>query len=82
MATNWNVCTLQNTGMGNRRRTALKACALARYDIDIAAQDEDRLTDECSLVEEGTCNTFFLSRLSNDAIRIRGIGFVAKTAFL
>ena len=54
----WNVRTLQDTGLGARRRTALIACELARYNIDIAALSETRLPDEGSLVETGTGYTF------------------------
>ena len=50
----WNVRTLQDTGLGARRRTALIACELARYNIDIVAISETRLPDEGSLVEMGT----------------------------
>ena len=55
----WNVRTLQDNGLGARRRTALIACELARYNIDIAALSETRLPDEGSLVETGTGYTFF-----------------------
>ena len=54
-----NVRTLQDTGLGARRRTTLIACELARYNIDIAALSEIRLTDEGSLVDMGTDYTFF-----------------------
>ena len=56
----WNVCTLQDTGLGARRRTALIACELARYNIDIAALSEAILPDEGYFVEMGTGYTFFL----------------------
>ena len=56
----WNVRTLQDTGLGARHRTALIACELARYNIDIAALSETRLPDDGSLVEMGTGYTFFL----------------------
>ena len=46
----WNVRTLQDTGLGARRRIALIACELARYNIDIAALSKTRLPDEGSLV--------------------------------
>ena len=58
MVASWNVRTLQDTGLGARRRTALIACELARYDIDIAALSETRLPDEGSLVETGTVTHF------------------------
>ena len=50
--------TLQDTGQRARRRTALIACELARYNIDIAALSETRIPDEGSLVETGTGYTF------------------------
>ena len=47
---NWNLRTLQVTGLGARRRTALIACELARYNTGIADHSETRLPDEGSLV--------------------------------
>ena len=41
----WNVRILHDTGLGARRHTALIACELARYNIDIAALSETRLPD-------------------------------------
>ena len=58
-----NLRTPHDTGLGARRRTALVACELARYSIDIAALSETRLRDEGSLVEMGTGYTFFWSGL-------------------
>ena len=58
MVESWNVRTLQDTGLGARRRTALIACELARYNIDIAALSETRLPDKGSLVEMGTGYAF------------------------
>ena len=58
VVSSWNVRTLQNTGLGARHRTALIACELARYDIDIAALSETRLPDEGSLVEMGIGYSF------------------------
>ena len=76
----WNVCTLQDTGLGAGRRTALIACELARYNIDIAALSETRLPDEGSCVEIGTGYTFFWSGLPTVARRIHGVGFAVRTA--
>ena len=76
----WNVRTLQDTGLGARRRTALIACELARYDIDIAALNEARHPDEGSLVEIGTGYIFFWSGLPTVARRIHGVGFPVRTA--
>ena len=82
MVVSWNVRTLQDTWLGARRRTALIACELARYNIDIAAHSETRLPDEGSLVEMGTGYTFFWSGLPTVARRIHGIGFAVRTALL
>ena len=78
----WNVCTLQYTGLVARRRTALIACELARYNIDIAALCETRLPDEDSLAEMGTGYTFFLSGLPTVVRRIHGVGFAVRTSLL
>ena len=58
MIASWNVRTLQNTGLGAPRCTALIACELAIYEIDIAALSEARLPDDDSLVEMGTGYTY------------------------
>ena len=80
MVASWNVRTIQDTGLGARRRTTVIACELARYNIDIAALSETRLPDEGSLVEIGTGNTFFLIGLPTVARRIHCAGFVVRTA--
>ena len=46
MVASWNVRTLHDTALGARRRTALFACEIARYNIDIAALSETRRPDE------------------------------------
>ena len=74
--------TLQDTGLRSRRRTALFACELARYNIDIAALSETRLPDEGSLVEMGTGYTFLWCGLPTAARRIHGVGFAVRTALL
>ena len=51
--------TLQDTGLGARRRDVLIACELARYNNDIAALLETRLPEECSFVEIGLVACFF-----------------------
>ena len=78
----WNERTLQDTGLGARHRTALIACELARYNIDLAALSETRLPDEGSLVETGTGYTFFWSCLPTVACRIHSVGFAVRTALL
>ena len=54
MVASLNVRTLQDAGLGARRRTSLIASELARYNIDIDALSETRLPDEDSLVEMAT----------------------------
>ena len=58
MVASWNVRTLQDTGLGARRRTTLIVCDLTRYNIDTAALRETRLPEEGSLVEMATGNMF------------------------
>ena len=50
----WKMRTLQDDGLGIRRRTSLITCDLARNNIDIAAISETRLPEEGSIVEVGT----------------------------
>ena len=78
MVASWNVRTLQDTGLGARRRTALIACEIARYNIDIAVLSETRLPDKGSLVEMGTGYTFFWSGLPTVACRIHGAVFAVR----
>ena len=82
MVASWNVRNLQDTGLGVRRRTALVACELARYNIDIAALSETRLPIEVSLVEMRTGYTYSWSGLPTVARRIHGVGFAVMTALL
>ena len=73
---------LQDNGLVARRRTALIACELSRYNIDIAALSETRPPDEGSLVEIGTGYTFFWSGLPTVERGIHGVRFAARTALL
>ena len=54
----WNVRTLQDTGLGARRRTGLIACELARYNIDIAAISETNFPVKVSLQKWGLATHF------------------------
>ena len=78
----WSVLTLQDTGLGARRRTALIACELARYNIDIAALGETTLPDKGCIIEMGTGYISLLSGLPTVARRIHGVGFTVRTALL
>ena len=77
-----NVRTLQDTGLGDRRRTALIAWEHSRYSIDIAALSETRHPDEGSLVEMGTDYTSFWSGLPTVARRNHSVGFAVMNALL
>ena len=50
--------TLQDTGLGARRRTVLIACELVRYNIDIAALSETRLPMKVPLNKLGLVTHF------------------------
>ena len=82
VVTSWNVRTLQDTGLGARRRTAFISCELARYNIDIVAISETRLPDEGSFEEMRTGYTFVWCGLPTVARRIHGVGFAVRTALL
>ena len=57
----WNIRTLmdRNDSDRSKRRTALIASELARYNIDIVALSETRLACEGELDEKGQGYTFF-----------------------
>ena len=74
--------TVQDTGLGDRRRNAVIACELARYNIDIATLNETRLSEEGSLVEMGIFYTFLWSGLPKHARRIHGAGIAVRTALV
>ena len=83
----WNVRTLLDPKSNSdsdrpRRRTALIASELGRYNIDIAALSETRLHGEDSLHEVGAGYTFFWKGLPEDSPRIHGVGFAIKSALL
>ena len=65
-----------------RRRTALVASELARYNIDIAALSETRLPDNGTLIEEGEGYTFFWQGLPSEENRIHGVGFAIRSPLL
>ena len=71
-----------NTSDRPRRRTALIASEIGRFDIDIAALSETRLPNEDSLTEVGGRYTFFWRGLPEEADRIHGVGFAIKTSLL
>jgi len=65
-----------------RRRTALTASELSRYNIDIAALSETRLADEGSLNDMASGYAFFWKGLPANSRRIHGVGFAIRTKLL
>ena len=77
----WNVRTLLDNDQNNdrpRRRTALVAYELNRYNVDIAALSETRFAETGSLTEEGEKYTFFWSGRRQGEPRMHGVGFAVK----
>lgn len=73
----WNILTLLDVS-NNRpeRRTALLSNELLKYNIDIAALSETRLSEEGSIVEKDY--TFFWKGVNQGFPRIHGVGFAIK----
>jgi len=61
-----------------KRRTALIAAELRRYNIDVAAIQETRLPEEGSLTEVGQGYTFFWRGLAVDERRMHGVGLAIR----
>uniref|UniRef100_A0A8C5LPA2 Endonuclease/exonuclease/phosphatase domain-containing protein n=1 Tax=Leptobrachium leishanense TaxID=445787 RepID=A0A8C5LPA2_9ANUR len=80
----WNIRTLLDRDTANRpqRRTALIAHELARYNIDIAALSETRLSGEGELTERLAGYSFFWSGRDSHAKREAGVGFAIKTSLV
>ena len=74
----WNVRTLQDSGTGPERRTAVIAKTLSKYKIDIAALSETRLADESQLEEVGSGYTYFWKGKPLEDNRQSGVGFAIK----
>ena len=79
----WNVCTLLDLDKAKRseRRTALVSRELARYNIDIAALSETRISEEGQFVESSGY-TFFLKGLPEGERRQAGVGFAIRSSLV
>ena len=79
----WNVRTLLDINNSDRpqRRTALVSHELARYNIDITAVSETRLSDEGQL-KESSGYTFFWKGLPSGEFRHAGVGFAVRSSLL
>ena len=81
----WNIRTMLDGRDNNdvpRRRTALIAMELSRYNVDIAALSETRLSDEGSLCETGAGYTFFWKGYPSGSPRIHGVGMALKNSLV
>ena len=79
----WNVRTLLDRDDSNRpeRRTALLSNELARYNLDITALSETRLSDEGD-INEAPGYTFFWKGLPSGQPRHAGVGFAVRSTLL
>ena len=77
----WNVRTLldREESANPERKTAIVARELARYNIDIAALSETRLSEEDQLSERGAGYTFFWKGKAAGEKREGGVGFAIRT---
>ena len=81
----WNVRTLLDLSEQNtrpRRRTAIVAHELKRYNIDIAALSETRRSGEDNLIEAGEGYTFFWRGYPENVRRNHGVGFAVRNELL
>ena len=76
-----NVRTLLAPGHPERR-SAILACELARYDIDIAALSETRISAANQFEEVGAGYTFFTIEQAEGKPRQAGVGFAIKSALV
>lgn len=82
MVATWNVRTLLDNDNVLKRRTALVAHELKRYNIDICALSETRFHGEDSIEETSEGYTFFWKGVNPDARRLHGVGFAVKSSLL
>ena len=77
----WNIRTLQDKSDVDRpeRRTALICKELARFNIDVAALSETRLSGEGNIREAGSGYTIFWKGKDQDEPRIHGVGFAIRS---
>lgn len=78
----WNVLTLLDIGQNNipQRRTALVSLELQKYNVDIAALSETRLSEEGSVKEKDY--TFFWKGVQQGVPRVHGVGFAIKNSLV
>jgi hypothetical protein len=75
----WNVRTLLDNADRHERRTAIISRELARYDIDIAALSETRISGNSKFIETGGGYTFYCIGQPDGVARQGGVGFAVRT---
>lgn len=78
----WNVRTLLDSSDRHERRTAIIGRELARYNIDIAALSETRISAESQLIEVGAGYTFYTIGQPEGSPRQAGVGFAIKSSLI
>jgi exonuclease III len=78
----WNVRTLLDTLDRHERRSAIIGRELGRYNIDIAALSETRISGSSEFVEAGAGYTFFTIGQSDGKPRHAGVGFAVRTSLI
>jgi len=76
------VRTLLDSTERHERRTAIIGCELARYNIDIAALSESRISGVTELVDVGAGYTFFCIGQPESQPRQAGAGFAIRTSLV
>ena len=78
----WNVRTLLDTLDNHERRTAIIGRELARYNINITALSETRISGSSELIEEGAGYTFFTIGRPEGKPRHAGVGFAIRSTMV
>ena len=75
----WNVRTMLDNNSRPERRTALVVRMLGKYNIDVTALSETRLSGESNLEEVGAGYTFYWIGKPEGEPRTGGVGFAVHT---
>jgi len=75
----WNVRTLLDNDARHERRTAIIARELARYNVDIAALSETRISGSTQFEEVGAGYSFFCIGHPEGEMRHGGVGFAIRS---
>ena len=78
----WNVRTLLDSVDRHERRSAIIGRELARYNIDIAALSETRLSGSSEFVEDGAGYTFYTIGQQEGKPRHAGVGFAIRNSLI